>query len=124
MGRMTSPTPSSARPEDLSRLVELEGQLAARLEAARREAREIVARAEAQTAAAGEQARLREAASRRDLEEKAATDLTRRLQAAEAEGRERAGRFLAVSEERVKELGVWVVGRLVEGNGTISGPPA
>ena len=111
-GQLTDQPPDRG---DLGRLLDVERRLEAQLAAAREEARQIVAQAEASAReaeaaldgeTAGERAKLRQAIEARCAEE---------LDRLAADMRERVAAFRDVPAPRIAELAAFVVDRVVTG---------
>ena len=105
--------PNSPAGEELGRLIETERRLAARVEAARAEARVLLDRARAEAATVGAEAERRIAAARRDVEERLAAEYATRGVEIDQEGSRRASRFASASDAQVEELARFALARLL-----------
>lgn len=99
--------------EELGRLIETEQRLAARVEAAKVEARELLDRARAEAATAGAEAERRIVTARRDVEERLAAEYAARGIEIDQEGSRHAGRFASANDAQVEELARFALARLL-----------
>jgi vacuolar-type H+-ATPase subunit H len=116
MSRPSQPSGGFSLPpgEELGRLIEMEQRLAARVEAARREAGDLIARARAEADSAASEAEARIGAATREVDERLRAEYAARRRDTEEQGSRQAAIFASATDAQVKALAQFAIARLLE----------